>query len=183
MAVCYKMNRLKELRNRKVFFDTNILIYLFFDFDDNDWKNTYRKIFKQLLSLKIPICLDYLVISEFINKCMRIRYEIYCTKASEYKFKEFRNSNDGNILLEDIHTIVRDFITKFEVIGHVFDKKQITDLLANHNLDFNDKAILTLCKENNLILFTNDIDFKSSDIEILTANNKYFTNSYQKNQY
>lgn len=39
-----------------------------------------------------------------------------------------------------------------------------------NELDFVDKAIVSLCKENNLVLLTNDKDFKNADLDILTAN-------------
>jgi len=37
-------------------------------------------------------------------------------------------------------------------------------------LDFVDKATVDLCKEYNLVLLTNDKDFKNAGLDILTGN-------------
>ena len=45
----------------------------------------------------------------------------------------------------------------------------LTDYAAG-NSDFNDQVITELCKNNGFTLITNDSDFKTQDIPILTAN-------------
>ncbi len=42
--------------------------------------------------------------------------------------------------------------------------------------DFSDKAIINLCDEKSFYLLTNDIDFKNSGLNIISANENYFIN-------
>ena len=43
---------------------------------------------------------------------------------------------------------------------------------ATGDYDFNDQVITEICKNNGFTLITNDSDFKTQDIPILTANSK-----------
>jgi predicted nucleic acid-binding protein len=58
------------------------------------------------------------------------------------------------------------------VIGKAFSKQDIENCLVVDELDFVDKATVTLCQENALILLTNDKDFRDVDLDILTGNPK-----------
>ena len=96
--------------------------------------------------------------SEVINCVARIEYK---KQASKQKFKEFKYSEDGKKVFNDIYIIVKDTILEqFGVILKQFDKQEIVSYLVVDELDFVDKAIVKHCKENNLILLTNDKDFK-----------------------
>jgi predicted nucleic acid-binding protein len=44
--------------------------------------------------------------------------------------------------------------------------------MSKTNSDFNDLMLIELCKKNMFALVTHDIDFKDSDIHVLTANNE-----------
>lgn len=57
-----------------------------------------------------------------------------------------------------------------QLVGKAFNKQEIESYLAVDELDFVDKATVTLCKENALVLLTNDKDFKNADLDILTGN-------------
>lgn len=86
-------------------------------------------------------------------------------------FKNYRDSKDGKQALEDIYTIVKDdILNRFKIIDKTFSKKEIEDFLDVQDIDINDKAIVNICKENDMILFTNDRDFKNSNVAILSNN-------------
>lgn len=53
-----------------------------------------------------------------------------------------------------------------------FNQVDIYSMLCVDSLDFNDKAIELICRENNFVLMTNDADYMGTSLEILTANNK-----------
>lgn len=57
-------------------------------------------------------------------------------------------------------------------IEKAFTKQDINNLLVVDELDFIDKTTEIICKEKNLVLITNDVDFKKSDIDIITENKK-----------
>jgi len=93
-------------------------------------------------------------------------------KAKKYiDAKEFKNTAEGQETLSEIFTIVKlTIFGRFDVAAKRFFKPDIEKMLIAEKLDFTDKAILTICKENNYVLLTNDADFKLSDIDILSAN-------------
>ncbi|MGL5731348.1 MAG: hypothetical protein ACRCX5_09525, partial [Bacteroidales bacterium] len=58
----------------------------------------------------------------------------------------------------------------FQFNAKDFTLREVKDFMTVEPLDFNDKAIERLCKENNMILFTDDKDYAESEIEILSTN-------------
>lgn len=115
---------------------------------------------------------DFNTISEVVNRAFKIEYEKFI-KDNYVKIKDFRNSEAGKEALSDIYTIVKDnILNRFLIIEKSFSKKEIESFLTVESLDFNDKALVSICKTLNLVLVTNDVDFRDSDIELLTANNR-----------
>ncbi|BAP56029.1 PilT protein domain-containing protein [Thioploca ingrica] len=86
-------------------------------------------------------------------------------------FQRFRDSQDGQEVLHDIYQVVnKNIVNRFNVTGKVFTKSDIENFLQVDSVDFSDKGIISLCKENGFVLLTNDKDFASADLEILTSN-------------
>jgi|SRR5690606_17247844 len=168
MAVIYKLQDVAKLKDRAVFLDANILIYLFWPTGQHHFEKNYAYVFSNLLKQKNKMFVDFLVISEIINRVIRIEHQ----KINPIqKFKEFRNSQEGKEALNDIYLIVKnDVLNQFEVIGKAFNKQDIENNLIIDELDFVDKATVELCKEYDLVLLTNDKDFKNADLDILTGN-------------
>ena len=175
MAAKYKLQDVTLLNGRDIFLDANILIYLFWPTGQISFEKNYARVFRNLLNQKNNLFVDFLVISETINRAIKAEYEKYIlahslTKA-QLKYKDYRNSQDGQDALNDIYFIVKaNILNKFGVIGKSFDKQDIENCLIIDELDFIDKGIVTLCKENSLVLLTNDKDFKNTNLEILTGN-------------
>ncbi len=175
MAKRYLLNQVNTIPNRKVFFDANVLIYLFWPSGQYNWEKKYSRAFSLLLHQNNELYVDFLVISEIINRAHRIEYEKYLHNNNftrqRYPYKRFRDSVEGQDALSDIYIIVKDSIlTTFSVIGKSFNKNEIQDFLITEPLDFIDKAILKICSENNYVLCTNDRDYRNSNIDILTSN-------------
>lgn len=175
MAQRYSLHNIGDLRGKKVFFDANVLIYLFWPTGGRNIENSYSSVFSKLLKQENKLYIDFLVVSEIINRTHRIEYTKYLQNndlvAQQCPYKQFRDYHEGKSALEDIYLIVQTYILNyFEVIGIVYTKENIEDYLHIENLDFIDKAILTLCKENDCILCTNDKDYRNVDIDILTTN-------------
>lgn len=175
MANRYLINQIDTLQNRKVFFDANVLIYLFWPSGQFNWERNYSSAFAILLQQNNELFVDFLVLSEIINRAHRIEYEKYLQNNNftrqQYPYKRFRDSMDGQNALSDIYLIVKDnILTTFSVVGKSFDKDEIQKFLVIEPLDFIDKAIQKTCIENNFILCTNDRDYRNSNIDILTSN-------------
>ncbi len=170
----YSSKDISSINNRQIFFDANVILYIFWPTGKYTWEKHYSSIFGLLIRQNNVLATDFIVISETLNRIIRIEYQKYLyernLKNDDYKFKEYRDSSDGKEVLNDIYNIVKTkILTKFSIIGKTFQKSDIETFLTVDSLDFSDNAILSLCKENNCILLTNDKDFTESDIEILTS--------------
>ena len=174
----YSLEEISHLKDRGVFFDANILMYLFWS-SNPEFEKTYATFYTKLLQKKNKFYVDVLVISEIVNSALRIEHKKYNAlnkKKPIENFKQYRNSKSGKDSLFDIYTTIELRIIKnFEIVGKLFNKSELSDLLVVDNLDFNDKAIAKICQDNQLVLLTNDSDFAKADIEILTANKKLLT--------
>lgn len=177
MAKKYSLNQINQLTENNIFVDANVLIYLFWPIGSKELENiekNYAKGYNLLLKQNNKLFINFLVVSEIINVVLRLEHKKYNeSNACNVGFKTYRDSQHGKEVLEDIYTIVReDILARFEIIDIEFDKEEIEKFLVVEDIDINDKAILEVCRENNMILFTNDSDFKSSYIDLLTCNYK-----------
>lgn len=171
----YSFKDISLICNRQIFFDANVLLYIFWPTGQYTWERRYSSIFGQLIKQNNKLTTDFIVISETLNRVIRIEHQKYLNehnlKNDNCKFKGYRDSKDGKEALNDIYNIIRAKVLRnFSIMGKNFQKSDIETFLSVDSLDFSDKAILSLCKENNCVLLTNDKDFTESDIEILTSN-------------
>lgn len=158
------------LSGRTVFFDANVILYLFWPVpSERNWSDKYASIFGKLRANKNPLAVNSFVLSEIINRVLRLEYKSYEDAYSSFKI--FRNSPDGRKVQEDIFYILKDkVLNSFSVTDKQMTAADIKNMLAVDNLDFNDKIIVDVCKEYNMVLLTNDADFAAADIDILSAN-------------
>lgn len=170
MAQKYSLQDCPKLINRSIFVDANVLIYLFWPTGSHHWEKNYASAFRMLLKQKNPLFVNFMVISEVINRIIRIEH---LKVRPDQKFKVFRNSQSGKDTIDDIHIIIKNnILNNFGVAGKLFNKDEIMNMLVVDDLDFNDKGIQKLCEEKSMALLTNDVDFKNSGIDILTSNPK-----------
>lgn len=172
MASRFTQSDISKLSGRTVFFDANILMYLFWPTSPKSWAVTsYSSIYKRLLSSKNILALNTFVLSEFINRALRFEWQIKTNKTIDYKL--FRQSKDGQQTQIDVFDVAKNKILPyFSLTDRILNSAGIKNLLVVDILDFNDKIILDVCKANNMVLLTNDADFSKSDIDILSANSK-----------
>lgn len=181
MNARYSLQNIATLQGRKVFFDANVLIYIFWPSGSYGWESNYSSAFGSLLRQENELIVDFNVLSEVINRAIRIEHDKYLTAnlidRKKLSYKLFRDSAEGQGAMNDIYLIVKDdILPNFEIQGKAFTKADIESFLHVDNLDFMDKAFIPLCKENNFILLTNDKDFAGSDIEILSSNPSILNN-------
>lgn len=175
MAAKYTTQTIPSIVNRKVFIDANVLIYIFWPSGAQYWENLYSSLFAKLVRQGNELLVDFIVISEIVNRAIRLEYEKYLIantlSRTAFKFKDYRNSADGQAALLDIYLMVEtDILSRFSIVGKSFSKQEISSFLSLDSLDFGDKGILLTCQENTCILLTNDVDYKSCTIDILTSN-------------
>ncbi|HLS31130.1 MAG TPA: hypothetical protein VK021_09760 [Flavobacteriaceae bacterium] len=119
---------------------------------------------------------SFSVISEVVNRIIRIEHGKYKENTgNKIRFKPYRNSPEGEEALSDIYLIFREMILpQFEFIPQDFNKEDVEDFLHYDELDFNDKAIQNICQQNDFVLLTNDIDFRESNVDIISGHPAYF---------
>ena len=181
MSNKYNSSNIQSITNKKIFLDANILIYLFgFGTPTSaNWENQYATLYSKLNKQNNIFVVDYIVISEFVNRAIRIEYDNYLISnnldKNSLSYKNYRNSLDGQEALKDIYIIVNDeILNEFEVIEKSYSKDDLKVMCKVDELDFSDKAIIKICEDNQFILLTNDTDFKNSHINIVSCHRKIF---------
>lgn len=179
MANRYSPSDIHNIKDRKIFFDANVLIYLFWASSSSSWENKYASLYTRLNAQKNKFVLDYIVLSEFVNRAIRIEYDNYLEANNltkrDLKYKEYRSSQDGQDTLSDIYlTVIDDILEEFEVAEKGYSQNDLTMMCVVDNLDFSDKAIEQICNENQFVLLTNDTDFSNSRIEILSCHRRLY---------
>lgn len=174
MKHIYRQKDVLSISNRNIFVDANIIIYLYFAYPATKYYSTiYGLIFRDLLKNNNNLYTDYNVISEVINRELKLNYNIY--KASTINpdgYKDWRSSVNGQNVETQTYSIIKYLLSIFNIEDKVYDKTDILSMLVINNQDFTDKAIVNLCQEKNFILLTNDKDFSGADLEIISENPK-----------
>lgn len=176
MGARYEINQLDQLMSENFFLDTNILLYLFYS-HTVDWASrSYSALYKQMLERGMKMYIDNTVLSEFINRVIRIEYDLKMrmTPDNIIPFKRFRDTEDGQNAVFHANGLVKSMLQFIRINGEVMDKTDIQSILIVDTLDYNDKIIEHLCQNKGYILITNDTDFKESDIDILSAHRGFY---------
>lgn len=171
-----QIHEINKLVGRTVFFDANVYLYVFWPTGNNYHTVHYSRLYKNCIQHKIPIAIDFIVLSEVINRAFRIEYTKYLGKKSLSSeacyFKQYRDSSDGLQAQNDIYDIVKKSLAPFIICGKEYSKEDVFSFMTVDKLDFNDKAIASLCLANGFVLATNDQDFSRQDLPIISANQK-----------
>lgn len=153
-------------KDDRVFLDTNILIFLFSPFnmskDYEHQKEKYSEIFALLVKNKSTLYINSLVISEFINKNLRLDFNKNFNKSGDKDFKDdYRGSEPYKKTLKSIITELKK-ILKFT--NKLNDDIEQLDILKEYtsdlNLDFNDVIIADTVIKHELKILTDDKDFE-----------------------
>lgn len=176
----YRQSDIPSITNKNVFFDANILIYLFWPTTNNtnSLANQYSSVLATLLRNGFKLFINPTVVSEAINRILRIEFENYKIQNGNdtIAFKAYRDSDEGRQAQSDAYAVLNNRILNlFSVKDKCLSKNDIKSFLSVDCLDFNDKIILDVCKSNNLILLTHDKDYAGTDIDVISANRAYFT--------
>ncbi|MFK7780390.1 MAG: PIN domain-containing protein [Candidatus Gracilibacteria bacterium] len=154
----------------RVFIDTNILIFLFSpDFvSSHDYQvDKYSTIYAILLEKNCKLYVNSHVISEFINKCLRIDFDRNI--QNEARTKLFKNDYRNTQRYRETLSIVLRELKKFLdlnvfQINDNFSNFQIFDEYnSNVESDFNDLVIARNVIDNRLKLLSDDRDFSNYD--------------------
>jgi predicted nucleic acid-binding protein len=168
--------------DEKLFLDTNIWFYIFGPAPKNPkpdyriMRKWYSDAYKTIQEKNCSIYTDALIISEFVNAFAREmlkRYNYGIAKQIDYK--EYRKTSDFKNKVGTITSETKKIFKSSAKCNSDFESMDFDLFFLEFekcNLDLNDIIYNDICKTKGFTLVTNDKDFKSCDIPIMTANNE-----------
>lgn len=159
--------------------DANVWLYLYPppSNSQNRFAAQYSAGLKSLQSAGAKLVMDAMVLSEYLNAYCRIEWKaMYQTQYPD--FKPFRKSTDFKVVGKSAASFGRSILKLCTCHDHPFSSANITQMLndfAVGTTDFNDGLLAETCRHNDWKLVTNDGDFTSGGIEVLTKNRKLLT--------
>ena len=170
----------------KFLLDANIWLYLYCPL--GNYRQTaiqdYDGFLKKAIGIKASIWISSLVLSEVINRWLRLDFGIYrkLHKKKNMDFKgDYRPTVKCKGLSQNIAAIIETKL--FQIAGRIndnfsgIDSSDILNNLADN--DFNDLYYSKLANTNKLVIVTDDADFGSIPlpVTILTGNPKLLRNN------
>ncbi|WP_156334061.1 MULTISPECIES: PIN domain-containing protein [unclassified Shinella] len=174
MTKIYDASKGVAFNKRKILFDTNIWIAI----DGNDPRPhhiNYSNLFGEILKSDNELVTNDYVISEYFNRACKIQYDIkYATETDRGKrYKSRRKAGALNAYMSAVRDICIDILTDctFEsaVTAQCPIPKHIKEA-ALGDLDLSDIIIREHCARSGYILVSDDGDFSTCGLELVTAN-------------
>lgn len=165
---------------QRLFFDANIWIAIFASstIPGDTRTKVYSNALKRAKAAEATIFIDSVVISEFINRSVRLQYNLLTEfGAFTGSFKAFRATPEYEAIALQVAIDCRNILADCKRIESAFASCDIEAELAHFEsgqTDWSDQMIVALCRQHNLILVTDDGDFGDSGLTILTRNSAYF---------
>jgi predicted nucleic acid-binding protein len=166
--------------NDRLFFDTNIWIILFGPpGEPGDTRaKTYSNAFKKAREAGSTLVIDVLVLSEFVNRSLRLEYnQLRAYGEADDDYKRYRASQEYAASVRQVARTAEQILSFCQPVESGFTSCDLTSLLmsfASSQSDLNDQFIVEICRRHNLLLLTDDGDFQDSGLTILTRNSSYF---------
>ena len=155
-------NEFQPQKGDVILLDTNILIRLFTAYNIG-MPNNYDKLWGKISNGKTKLILSSIQISEFINRCIRIEYDLYKRENdSKLDYKSgYRSTQAYKESMNDILSIISEDIQKnFSFVDDCFSKMKAEDIfIQGFSYDFNDALIVEIAKQYNAVLVTDDSDY------------------------
>lgn len=162
----------------RIVFDANIFVSLFSGLEPpySVIVRNYSAALKLINASRATVLLDVLVLSEFVNVCAQKEYNLAHPPApGRTPFKVFRQSPAFVPVAQAVSRSAQQIASLATAVDHAFSRWPINDLLndyATGQHDINDQCLVQLCQQEGAFLLTNDKDFVSGGINVLTTNPK-----------
>lgn len=154
-----------------LFFDANVWLLIFGNVANSrqERQKAYSQLLKDAISRNATIFISSLVLSEIINRMLRIDFEQWLEVPDNIgkKFKrDFRQTEEYKESLQSAIETVKE-ILKISIVEKVDDgfHSRNTEILFSrmgNYIDFNDSYYISLCFNNQWKLVSDDSDFKNS---------------------
>jgi len=159
-----------------VLLDTNIWLFLSPppSSPKKHFVTKYTRACKNILTAKSKIIFDRTVLGEYMNRYCRIEWKAYQKKNSvELEFKEYRNLPDFQPVAESAAKFASQFIVRSRFVEWQLDQETLGSMLSTFSkghADWSDLLLIDVCQRSNAMLVTDDTDFASAPVTILTCN-------------
>ncbi len=160
----------------QLFLDANVWLFLYCPHGDPNAHGpmVYSAAFKRILEAKSKIHISIVVLGEFINRYCRLAHALLVAKnAAVDDFKRFRKTAPFKQVAKASTDAAKRILKDARPITDGFSALKVGEILADFETgkrDFNDLLIADLCRRENFVLITDDEDFGSESVPILTAN-------------
>ncbi|WP_428194601.1 hypothetical protein [Deinococcus saxicola] len=161
--------------SHKFLIDANVWLYIAGPQANQNNFNTrnYSRLLRDLLSSKVEIFYTDLIVSEYINRVLRIYYGVYKDSNNDQSisFKEYRNTKDYINSMTQVKIgldLIASIAQPVELDGWNVYLKGISSYMLNNPSDYNDIIISEISKIRGLILISNDGDMAMYDCKTLS---------------
>jgi len=164
-------------KGERILFDTNVWLYTYgpISYTRQNWAGEYSKALAKISKNRCEIFICQTIISEFINRC--ISDELYLKGIPFEVKKTFQRLPDFKPIAKKVGVYMEDILSFAECCDSSFNKPKANVYLKGFQeckLDYNDLVIEDICIANDLILVTNDSDFKDTVLSKFLLNFYYF---------
>jgi hypothetical protein len=162
--------------------DANVWLFLYGPSDLTDPRiSIYSSAVDKILKAKCKIHLDVTLLSEYVNRHARLQFDLMreYTALKAETFKQFRDLGAFAPIAAEISVAAKQIVklcARFESDFSICPIEGLLDEFAKGTRDFNDQIIGHACKNRKFTLITDDGDFRSEGIKVLTANRKLLRN-------
>lgn len=160
-----------------VLLDTNIWLSLYSPPSSSTRKRAarYSSVFQRLIAAKATPVVDAVILSEFINRYVRIEFDAAkrSVTGTPTDFKQYRMTPAGLSALQAAVVEAKRILAASSHQDTPFSRISISDVLSETEagtLDFNDGVLVESCRLNGWKLLTDDGDMQLGGVEVLTAN-------------
>lgn len=134
----------------------------------------YSKVYERLLKAKAQPVVDALVLSEYLNRYLRLEYDA-AWRSTYPQFKVFRRSVEGIRLAQaaaaDVRRILQSATPQDTPLSRS-DLSMVLEAVEAGGVDFNDGILIESCRLQGWKLLTHDGDMSVGGIDVLTTNRR-----------
>ncbi len=160
-------------KDEALLLDTNIWLYLYPapSAAPAGYAASYSAALKSMLSAGSRLVIDAMILSEYLNRYCRIEWNAL-HKTAQPDFKVFRRCPAFLMVGQGAATFARSMLKLCTRHDHPFATADVARVLADFEAgatDFNDGLLVETCRLHGWKLVTNDSDFTTGGIEVLTS--------------
>ena len=153
------------------FFDNNIWMYIFCpiaNFQKDKRQKIYSKFFENILSRKLPIFVNSLVLSEFANRYLKLDFDL-CNRNSKTYYSNFKKdyvrSKQYQKTVTEIKMYLKQIIKCSQKCSDEFNSINLDEVFALfEKIGFNDSYYLHLANQKKWVIVSDDSDFTGSKV-------------------